>query len=116
MEVPQLITIQQRSYLLFSVPDSCHSSQYVERASHPPLHGMLCMAADTPVGPFDVTSLQYVVADKIGSLYSGKLIEGADGQWMCIAFRQFAPDGSFIGELNDPIPIHLDEAGNLCIN
>jgi beta-fructofuranosidase len=39
------------------------------------------------------------------SLYSGRLVRDRTGRWTLLAFRNHGPDGRFIGELTDPMPI-----------
>ena len=51
----------------------------------------------------------------MGSLYSGKLVEGPDGRLCYLAWRNFAPDGAFVGELADPLPITVDSGGYLSV-
>lgn len=113
MEVPQLVHIQDRYYLIFSTSDTFHAAQYAQRTGRQPLHGTLYMIAESPLGPFRFSANEYLLGDKVGSLYSSKLIKGPDDKWHAIAFRQFAPDGSFIGELSDPFPVYIDNEGNL---
>jgi hypothetical protein len=39
--------------------------------------------------------------------------------WLLIillAWRQFALNGTFIGELSDPFPVKIDHAGNLSVD
>lgn len=52
----------------------------------------------------------------MGSLYSGKLVEGPDGRLCYLAWRNFAPDGAFVGELADPLPIAVDGGGYLSVS
>jgi beta-fructofuranosidase len=41
------------------------------------------------------------------SLYASRLIQGVDGGWNLIAFKNYV-DGKFVGELCDPIPVTAD--------
>jgi beta-fructofuranosidase len=116
MEVPQLVNIHQHYYLLFSAPDSFHSPQYTKRTGQSSLSGTLYMIADNPLGPFRFCAKEYLVGDKVGSLYSSKLIKGPDDNWNVIAFHHFAPNGAFIGELSDPMSVDIDREGNLLVS
>jgi beta-fructofuranosidase len=40
-------------------------------------------------------------------------VEGPDGRQRFLTWRNFAPDGSFVGELGDPLPVSVDGEGNL---
>jgi hypothetical protein len=51
----------------------------------------------------------------MGSLYSGKLVEGPDGRTNLLAWRNFMPDGIFVGELADPFQVAVDGEGNLSV-
>ena len=42
-------------------------------------------------------------------------MEGPDGHLCYLAWRTFAPDGAFKGELADPLPIAVDGKGNLYV-
>jgi len=39
------------------------------------------------------------------SLYSGRPVRDRAGRWVMLAFRNHGPDGRFIGELSDPMPV-----------
>jgi hypothetical protein len=51
----------------------------------------------------------------VGSLYSGKLVEGPDGRPYFLAWRNIAPDGTFVGELADPFQVTIDGEGSLSV-
>jgi hypothetical protein len=56
---------------------------------------------------------EFLAGDPHGSRYAGKLIEDPDGQLVYLAFSQY-PDGPrFLGELSDPIAIHVNDSGHL---
>ena len=67
------------------------------------------------MGPFRFSTHDFLVGDPLGSLYSGKLVEGPDGRLCYLAWRTFAPDGAFVGELADPLPIAVDSGGYLSV-
>lgn len=46
------------------------------------------------------------------SLYVGRLVQNRSGSWVMLGFHNVGPDGTFIGEIIDPIPVHRD-AGRL---
>jgi beta-fructofuranosidase len=115
MEVPQLVTIQARYYLLFCTASWTHSASYSQRTGLKPVTGTHYLVADDPLGPFRFTTSEFLVGDSIGSLYNGKLVQGPDGEWHFLASRQFMPDGGFLGELIDPLPVTVDDAGKLSV-
>ena len=101
-----------RYYLLFSTLGQTHSAQYRSRSGLPPVTGTHYMVAEKPLGPFHL-STKFLVGDRIGSLYAGKLVEKSKDEWILLAWRQYALDGSFVGELSDPFPVRADPTGNL---
>ena len=113
LEVPQLTEIGDRYYLLFSTWAEAHSAARREGTGMDPVGGTHYLVAEDPLGPFRFSTHEFLVGDPSGSLYSGKLVEGPDGHPCFLAWRNFAPDGSFVGELDDPLPISVGDEGNL---
>ena len=113
LEVPQLAKLGDRYYLLFSTWAEAHSARRREETGLDPAGGTHYLVADDPLGPFRFSTHEFLVGDPLGSLYSGKLVEGPDNDPCFLAWRNFAPDGSFVGELDDPLPVSVDGEGNL---
>ena len=113
MEVPQLVEIKGRSYLLFSTLTHTTAAQRLKRTGLPAVTGTHYLVADNPLGPFSYTTDHFLAGDEIGSLFAGKLIQEPSGEWAFIAWRNVAPDDSFLGELSDPYPVTIDAAGKL---
>jgi beta-fructofuranosidase len=123
MEVPQLVAIHGRYYLLFCTVASTRSGHWRQRTGLEPVTGTHYLVADNPLGPFRFSADEFLVGDRIGSLYAGKLVLGPPpsvrdlgDQWVFLASRMFAPDGSFVGELSDPLPVAADNEGNLSVD
>lgn len=115
MEVPQLVALGGRYYLLFSSQATVHSAQRRDRTGRRPMMGTHYMVSDSPLGPFRFTTDAFLVGDPVGRLYSGKLVEDPDGTWCFLAFRNFAADGQFAGEIIDPLPVRVDGGGRLVV-
>ncbi len=115
MEVPQLIEIENRYYLLFSTPKEHHSQTRQARNGLIPITGTHYLVGDSPTGPFRYLTDEFMVGDEAGTLYSGKLIQGSDGQWVFMAFLNFDESGDFIGEISDPMPVTIAEDGRLLV-
>jgi beta-fructofuranosidase len=98
---------------LFSTWAEAHSAARREGTGLEPVGGTHYLVAEDPLGPFRFSTHEFLVGDPSGSLYSGKLVEGPDGHQCFLAWRNFAPDGSFVGELVDPLPISVGDEGNL---
>jgi beta-fructofuranosidase len=120
LEVPQLVTIQNRYYLLFCTAISTHAADYEQQTGVEPVMGTHYLVGDNPLGPFRFSTHKFLVGDPIGSFYNGKLVQGPgsepSGAWYFMASRQFTPTGDFIGALSDPMPVTIKEDGNLSVN
>jgi len=116
LEVPQWVEMRGRYYLLFSVQASAHSVLRCQRTGRKPVTGTHYLIAEDPLGPFRFSSDEFLVGGPTRSLYGGKLVRGPDGKWVLLASRLFAPDGSFVGELSDPLPVKVDGEGNLSVH
>jgi hypothetical protein len=42
-------------------------------------------------------------------------VQNNSGEWQFVAFRNFDDSGEFVGEIIDPLPVEVDELGNLKI-
>lgn len=112
MEVPQLVNIQDRYYLLFTVGHGQYSNARKARGVKKQT-GTHYLVAENPLGPFRYLTDDFLSGDEYGTLYSGKLIQDSDGQWQFLAFKNSDERGNFIGELSDPIPVTVLSDGRL---
>lgn len=113
MEVPQLLRICGRYYLLFSCPHQLYARARRERRGMKLQTGTHYLVADSPLGPFSFVSDDFLVGDERGSLYSGKILRDSAGNWRFLAFRNFGPNEEFLGELSDPYPVSVMPDGRL---
>jgi beta-fructofuranosidase len=111
MEVPQLISANGCYYLLFSCGSKLLSSQGRNRFKNKTGSYYLC--GEAPLGPFRYLSDEPLIGDENGSLYSGKFVQGPDDDWYLMAFNNYDKDGNFVGEITDPMPVHISEEGRL---
>jgi beta-fructofuranosidase len=116
MEVPQQVTIQGRHYLLFSSTIQTQAAARKQRTGSVPVTGTHYLVSKNPLGPFRYTTHEFLVGDPAGTLYAGKLIQALGGEWVFMATRLLASDGTFVGELGDPLPVTVDRAGNLSVD
>lgn len=100
IEVAQTYDVDGRAVLIFSCLRGELGGARAGRAG-----GIWAVNAPSLSGPFRVEDA-YRVTDE--SLYVGRLVRRRDGSWALMAFRNTAPDGSFVGELADPIPVTID--------
>lgn len=115
MEVPQLAVINDRYDLLFCTLVETTSAARLQRTGLPPVTGTHYLMADNPLDPFNYSTDHFLVGDEIGSSFAGRMVQGPDGNWLFLAWRFMTPDGEFIGELSDPYPVTVDQAGNLSV-
>ena len=116
MEVPQMVEINGRYYLLFSTLVHTTAIAHTRRIGLSPVTGTHYLVADNPLGPFRFLRDEFLVGDEVGSLFAGKLIQAPGGQWVFLAWRYFSPKREFIGELSDPFPVTIDQNKNLSVN
>lgn len=111
MEVPQLVEIDGRFYLLFSVYEWAHSLVRRDRAAA--VSGTHYLVADHPLGPYRSPGDDFLAADREGSRYAGKIIQAPDGGWVYLHFSQFPEGREFRGDLSDPLPVTVTPDGHL---
>ncbi len=115
LEVPQLVEIEGRYYLLFCTLTHTTSAARTRRTGLSPVTGTHYLVADNPLGPFNSSIDEFLVGDEIGSLFAGKLLQQANGDWVFIAWHYLTPNGEFVGSLSDPMPVSMDAAGLLTV-
>ena len=115
MEVPQVVAIEGRYYLLYSVPAEHYSAARRRRTGDDAVTGMHYLVADDPLGPYHREAGQLLIGDTVGLLYSGKLIRGTDERWYCIAFHNLNRRGEFVGALSDPMSVTMNRNGKLSV-
>jgi beta-fructofuranosidase len=114
LEVPQMVNIADRWYLLFCTGHQQYSEQ---RRAKPGLKletGTHYWVGDTPQGPFEMITGQFLLGDEIGTNYAAKMIQDPAGNWVLLAARAWSTDG-YIGEISDPMPLRVDKIGRLSI-
>jgi beta-fructofuranosidase len=113
MEIPQLVEMGGRYYLIFSTHAAAHSSGRRRRVPGPAVSGTHYLVSDRQLGPFHTLTDEFLVGDELGSLYGGKVVAGPAGEWTMLLWRWLGPDGSFLGELTDPVPLLCEPGGRL---
>lgn len=115
LEIPQLVTHDNRWYLLFSTPANMYAAGYRKVIDHVPVTGTGYFIADNPLGPYELVSDKFLLGDEESSLYGGKLVRAPDSHLALLAWRLFDEDGEFLGDLTDPAPVKSDADGHLSI-
>lgn len=114
MEVPQIACIDGHYYLFCSVSVKYHSRMHLAD-DVTPLTGLKYFPGDGPLGPFHTEGAGFLGADAGGSLYAGRVIQGPDGAWFLMAFRNLDQHGRFLGGISEPLPIVRKRNGHLAV-
>jgi beta-fructofuranosidase len=112
VECPQLIPIDDRYLILFSCLAEDHSAARMQRLGHDPVTGTYVFSAQTLGGPYSASARPVAQANGLGPLYAGKIVENEPTGWAFIAFRGDG-DRDFAGELTDPLPLRIQDNGDL---
>jgi beta-fructofuranosidase len=104
LEVPQIVSVDGRWFLVFSVPAHAHGGGG---------SAVFHVAGDGPTGPFAGRPEPFPAVVSGAELYAGRLVEHAEGSWWYLATRVRDGDGRFLGELSDPMPVRASRDGVL---
>jgi beta-fructofuranosidase len=115
VEVPQLFEMGGRWYVLVSAGPGDHSAARRAAPGFVAEGGSHLLVGDGPLGPFRALPGRMLVGDARWSLYAGRLIEWR-GAWQFMAWRNVGPDGQFVGELADPMPVTCTADGTLRVD
>ena len=104
MEVPQIIEFGGRYYLLFSTNKKHHSAARQQRTRRA-VTGTHYLVSDNLFGPYRYLTDTFMIGDPLGLFYSGKAVQDPQRDWQLLAFRNYNPDGIFVGDITDPMPL-----------
>jgi beta-fructofuranosidase len=113
MEVPQLVSIDGRYYLIFCVGVGEYAEARRKRPGIELVTGTHYMVADQPLGPYKFLTDKFLLGDEAGRRYAGKVIRDPDGNWVLMTGRFWTGDGGFTGQLADPLPLRVEADGRL---
>jgi len=113
MEVPQLVEINGFYYLIFCVGIKEYADVRRQRDGVKPATGTHYLVSERPLGPYRFLTDDFLLGDEVGSTYAGKLIQNPAGDWVLMVTRAWTGNGGFIGEIADPIPLHVRPNGEL---
>lgn len=106
MEVPQVVTIKGRYYLLFSA-----KAEWIKTPDLPKVSGTFYASASHPLGPY--TSPRVLLADERGTYYAAKIIYTFEGSWAVLAWININEEGEFVGGISNPFPLQTHSDGTL---
>jgi beta-fructofuranosidase len=105
VEVPQLVRGEGRCSVIVSCLAEDHSKERRARIATAGTTGTFVFSADDLDGPYHAGAEPIRPADEQrGQLYAAKLVEVEPGDWRLLAFLGDV-DGTFAGELTDPLAI-----------
>lgn len=114
MEVPQVVPLNGRYYLLFCT--AAHAAARLSRTGGLGWSGTHYLVADKLTGPYRPLIDEPLVADAAGTYYAGKLVPGRAGALFFMASRQWDEEGNFCGGLSDPAEVHVLPDGRLQVD
>jgi beta-fructofuranosidase len=114
MEVPQVIEHDGKWYCLFCTSSFQWSESYRKQNRQDPVTGTHYLIADHPRGPWKVAPGMFFDGARPANRYAGKLIQ-KDGKLFTMGFID-APNGVFVGEVCDPIPVSVGPDGLLTVH
>lgn len=114
MEVPQILALDGRWYLLFCAGAGVHSRAWAQRTGAAPRSGTFYAVAGAPLGPYRLVDADPLGPDDGSTCYAGHIVETDDGPRF-LAWRMLTADGTFAGELIDPIPVGTRGDGTLVL-
>jgi len=109
MEIPQLIQLQGRYFLLFGVELGWHAHS----GEVPKTTGTYYANSHDPERGY--TEPRLLLGDVHGQHYGTKLVEGPDNTWYILSWLRHGPRGDFVGGLSDPQPVELRSGGIIAI-
>jgi beta-fructofuranosidase len=100
LEVPQVEIVDGTALLVFSTAADDVSERRRRRDSV--RTATYIVKGGSPLGPFDIALAQPIL---IPHLYSGRLVHRGDGSWAMLGVVNVDAEGSFVGEIGDPIDV-----------
>ena len=114
MEVPQVVPLNDRFYLLFCA--TRHSAAQLSQVGATNWAGTHYLVANRLTGPYSSLTDEPLVADATGTYYAGKLVRDREGTLYFMAWRQWDERGNFCGGLSDIAEVHVRPDGRLQID
>jgi beta-fructofuranosidase len=114
LEVPQLVAIGDRWYLIFCTGQDHFSDGRRARPGIKLERGIHYLIGDNPLGPFELAGDDFLIGDEIGTRYAGKAIRDPDGRWVLLTTLAWSERG-YLGEIADPLLLSADSEGRLTL-
>ena len=114
MEVPQVVALNGRYYLLFCA--ARHAASRLAKSGNTAWYGTHYLVSDKLTGPYYSLTDEPLVADAAGTFYAGKLVRDKSGALFFMAWRQWDAGGVFYGGLTDIAPVQILSDGRLQVD
>ncbi|MGA9533314.1 MAG: hypothetical protein WBR18_11410 [Anaerolineales bacterium] len=115
MELPQHVGFQGNYYLLFGVERKALSSRRRADPTAATVTGIYYLRADSPFGPYSMSTCKLLLGDSSGTYYAGKLLEPRPGELVYMPALFNDSQGDFLGAIGDPMPVVCTESGDLAV-
>jgi beta-fructofuranosidase len=116
MEVPQLFYLDGWWYCLFSNSSRHRDPTYLATGRCGACTGTHYVRAPSADGPFELVEEHFFAGDAAGHLYGGRAIVNPDGDLVLLAFLNHRSDGSFVGEISNPMRMWTTSEGYLRVD
>lgn len=113
LEVPQVLRLGGRWYCLFCTDAAHWSAAFAAQYPGRPVTGTHYLVADDPLGPWQVAPGPFLDGTAEGRRYAGRIVVTGEGP-VLMGFLQAGPEG-FVGIVDDPVPVRVDDAGRLAL-
>lgn len=115
LEVPQIVRIGSRWYLVFCTFD--HSQSRLDRTGPSgKWYGTHYLVADDQLGPYRLIDEGPLAGGLTGTSYAGRIETELTGEPLYFAWRRLNDQGEFEGFLSNPVSVSVDESGGLSID
>lgn len=111
LEVPQVFKHGKKWYMTFCAAAPHWSENYRKFNPQSPVTGSHYFIADSHLGPWTVPK-PFLDGAKPCKRYAGKIVE-LNGKLFLMGFLHDDPNGKFIGQVSDPVPLRVDADGLL---
>ena len=115
LEVPQVLELEGRWYLLFATDAATHSAAWRDRRFRDARAGTFYAVGDHPTGPFRLVDDGPLGPDDGTILYAGRIAPTDHGP-MFLAWRSRDVAGDFVGEIIDPLRVAVERNGKLTLH
>ena len=111
LEVPQVFKHGKKWYMAFCAAAPHWSESYRAYNSQSPVTGSHYLISDSHLGPWTAPK-PFLDGANPCKRYAGKIVE-LHGKLFIMGFLHDDPNGKFIGQVSDPVPLRVDDDGLL---